>query len=528
MMLRDRWIKALAFAACLMPLIWIGWRTSQGNLTANPIEFITHFTGDWTIRFIVLTLAISPLRRLFGLPYLLRFRRLLGLFAFFYGSLHFLTWFWLDKYFDFREIAEDVVKRRFITVGFLGVLLMLPLAITSTKGWVRRLGPVRWQRLHRLVYVTATAGVVHYYWLVKSDVRWPLFYGVVVGLLLTSRLLGRRKAADSKTRSLRLSSIIRETGDTVTLRFPLPAGMPLGARPGQFLTFDWIVNGMKMPRSYSVSSSPRQVGYVEVTVKQQGIVSTFLNREAQAGLNVTAHGPFGHFCFDETRHKHIVLLAGGSGITPIMSMLRYIEEAAPETQVNLFYAVRGDDDVIFSEDLIRLQQRLPNFRCDLLASRPGPDWSGLRGHLSRSTIEDVLQGIDGRSFFLCGPPAFMLGMKEILSALGVPVSQIIEERFTIRTPLSTTDPNIRCSVEFAQSGGTFECSSTDSLLVVAESQGIEIPNSCRVGQCGTCATRVLEGEVEMEVEDGLEPALKAQGYRLLCVGRARGLVRLDA
>jgi ferredoxin-NADP reductase/DMSO/TMAO reductase YedYZ heme-binding membrane subunit len=527
-MLRNRWIKALAFAACLMPLIWLGWRALQENLTANPIEFITHFTGDWTIRFIVLTLAISPLRRLFGLPDLLRFRRMLGLFAFFYGSLHFLTWFWLDKYFDFREIVDDVVKRRFITVGFLGLLLMLPLAITSTKGWVRRLGPVPWQRLHRLVYVTAAAGVVHYYWLVKSDIRWPLFYGVVVGLLLAARLLRRRKAPDTRARSLQISSIVRQTGDTVTLRFPLSVGMPLGAKPGQFLTFDWVVNGKKVPRSYSVSSSPRRNDYVEVTVKQQGVVSTFLNREAQPGLNVTAHGPFGQFCFDETRHKRIVLLAGGSGITPIMSMLRYIEEVAPETQVNLFYGVRGESDVIFGEDLANLQKRLPAFRYILIASRPGPDWTGLHGYLSRSTLEDVLENIDGRTFFLCGPPPFMQSMKEILSALGVPAAQTIEERFTIGTPSSMADPNLRCSVEFAQSGGTFDCSSSDSLLDVAESHGIEIPYSCRVGQCGTCATRVLEGEVEMEIEDGLESARKAQGYRLLCVGRARGLVRLDA
>ncbi len=527
-MLRNRWIKALVFAACLMPLIWLGLRTLQGNLTANPIEFITHFTGDWTIRFIVLTLAISPLRKLFGLPDLLRFRRSLGLFAFFYGSLHFLTWFWFDKYFDFHEIAEDVIKRRFITVGFVGLLLMLPLAITSTKGWVRRIGPVRWQRLHRIVYITATASVVHYYWLVKSDVRWPLFYGVVVGLLLAARLLGRRKAPDTKARSLQLSSIIRQTGDTVTLRFPLSAGMPLGAKPGQFLTFDWVVNGKKLPRSYSISSSPQQNEYVEVTVKEQGLVSTFLNREARPGLNVAAHGPFGQFCFDETRHKRIVLVAGGSGITPIMSMLRYIEEVAPETQVNLFYAVRGESDVIFGEDLASLQERLPSFRYVLIASRPGPDWNGLRGHLSRSTFEDLLEDIDGRTFFLCGPSAFMLSMKEIVSALGVPNTQIHEERFTTGTSLSTGDPNVRCSVEFVQSGGIFECSSSDSLLLVAESHGIEIPSSCRVGQCGTCATRVLEGEVEMEVEDGLEPGRKAQGYRLLCVGRARGLVRLEA
>ena len=139
-MLRNRWIKALAFALCLAPLAWLAWRYWHDNLTANPIEYITHLTGDWTIRFIVLTLAVTPLRRLLGLADLVRFRRMLGLYAFFYGTLHFLTWFWLDKALDLHEITQDVVKRRFVTVGFLGLVLMLPLAITSTKGWIRRLG----------------------------------------------------------------------------------------------------------------------------------------------------------------------------------------------------------------------------------------------------------------------------------------------------------------------------------------------------------------------------------------------------
>src|ERR1700732_2386709 len=126
-MLRNRRAKALLFVLCLAPLCWLSWQAWRGNLTANPIEFITHFTGEWTFRFIVFTLAVTPLRRLFRQPDLTRFRRMLGLYAFFYGSLHFLTWLWLDKYFDLHDIAQDVVKRKFITVGFLGLLLMLPL-----------------------------------------------------------------------------------------------------------------------------------------------------------------------------------------------------------------------------------------------------------------------------------------------------------------------------------------------------------------------------------------------------------------
>jgi sulfoxide reductase heme-binding subunit YedZ len=199
-MLRRRWIKAVVFLLCLTPISWVLWRAFYGEgLTANPVEFITHFTGDWTIRFIVITLAVSPLRKLLALPDLIRFRRMLGLFAFFYGTLHFLTYFWLDKFFSMPEIAKDVVRRPFITAGFTAFVLMIPLALTSTKGWIRRLGGKRWQSLHRLIYLTAIAGVVHYYWLVKSDIRLPVFYGTLVAVLLGYRLAvylrGRNGAA---------------------------------------------------------------------------------------------------------------------------------------------------------------------------------------------------------------------------------------------------------------------------------------------------------------------------------------------
>lgn len=174
--------------ACLVPVAALVWRGFQEDLTADPIAFITHATGDWTLRFLVITLAITPLRKLLHLPQLIRFRRMLGLFAFFYVCLHFTTWIWLDKQFVWSEMWKDVEKRRFITVGFIGFALLVPLAITSTAGWIRRLGGKRWQMLHRLIYVTAVLGVIHYYWLVKSDVRKPLFYGCLVGMLLAWRL----------------------------------------------------------------------------------------------------------------------------------------------------------------------------------------------------------------------------------------------------------------------------------------------------------------------------------------------------
>jgi sulfoxide reductase heme-binding subunit YedZ len=186
--LSSKWTKLPVFVLCLVPLGRMAWRALHHHLTANPIEYVTHQTGDWTLIFVVATLAVTPARRLLRLPELVRFRRMLGLFAFFYGLLHFGTWMGLDKFFDWADMLEDVRKRTFITAGFTALVLMLPLALTSTAGWIRRLGGKRWRALHRLIYVTAIAGVVHYYWLVKSDVRKPLFYGALVALLLAARV----------------------------------------------------------------------------------------------------------------------------------------------------------------------------------------------------------------------------------------------------------------------------------------------------------------------------------------------------
>lgn len=187
-MLRGRAIKVLVFMLGLAPLAALGWYAWNSNLTANPIEFITRYTGDWTIRLIVATLAITPLRKLLGQPDLIRFRRMIGLYAFFYGVLHFATYIWLDKFFEWGEMWKDVFKRPFITAGFTAFLLMVPLALTSTKGWIRRMGGKRWQLLHRAVYFSGIAGVIHYYWLVKSDIRSPLLYGTLVAILLLWRI----------------------------------------------------------------------------------------------------------------------------------------------------------------------------------------------------------------------------------------------------------------------------------------------------------------------------------------------------
>ncbi|HYX52394.1 MAG TPA: protein-methionine-sulfoxide reductase heme-binding subunit MsrQ [Candidatus Limnocylindrales bacterium] len=182
-----RVLKVPVFLLCLAPLSLLVWKAWQQDLGANPVDVITRSTGKWTLVFLLLTLSVSPVRKLASMPWLVRFRRMLGLFAFFYGCLHLTTYVWLDKFFDVHAMLHDIAKRKFITAGMTGWFLMLPLAITSTTGWIRRMGGKRWQRLHRLIYLSALAGVVHFVWLVKADLRRPLAYGSVLGVLLLYR-----------------------------------------------------------------------------------------------------------------------------------------------------------------------------------------------------------------------------------------------------------------------------------------------------------------------------------------------------
>jgi methionine sulfoxide reductase heme-binding subunit len=184
-----RYFKPVIFLACLVPLAWLAWRGFHADLGANPIEAITHFTGDWTMRFLLITLTITPLRQLTRQYWLIGLRRMFGLFAFFYGTLHLMTWVWLDKFFDPHEMLADIAKRRFITAGMTAFALMIPLALTSTKWAIRKLGGKRWQALHRLIYFSAAAGVIHYIWLVKADLRKPLQYAAILGVLLGYRLV---------------------------------------------------------------------------------------------------------------------------------------------------------------------------------------------------------------------------------------------------------------------------------------------------------------------------------------------------
>lgn len=195
-----RVIKPLVFALALTPLALLAWKATHGGLGAHPQEFVNRFFGDWALRFLLIALSVTPVRGLTGWNALARFRRMLGLFAFFYACLHVTSYVAVDQFFDWAAIGKDIVKRNYITVGMATFLVLIPLAATSTDGMLRRLGGPRWKKLHRLVYVAGVAGVFHFYMMVKADVREPLIYAAILAALLGYRVAQRVKRAAKKPR----------------------------------------------------------------------------------------------------------------------------------------------------------------------------------------------------------------------------------------------------------------------------------------------------------------------------------------
>ena len=326
--------------------------------------------------------------------------------------------------------------------------------------------------------------------------------------------------------------MIQQTPDSSTLRFAVNGERTLDARPGQFLTFSFLFDGEKKTRCYSICSSPARSGYVEITPKRvaNGSVSVFLNDRAAIGMTVEA-SPFGQFCL-LPENKKIVLLAAGSGITPMMAMLRYLDDLCLDTQATLLYCVRTRDDIMFRRELEELGGRLKSFRYDVLLSQPDASWPGERGHISREFICRNVSAFEARIFFLCGPPPFMDAARRILIDLGVTADQIRQETFggagATPKPPSAGAVETGFMIEFMSSGKTAAVVEGQSLLEAAAQAGVDIPSACRQGQCGTCKTRLPAGDVQMTAEQGLDPESKTRGFILTCVGHATGNVRLDA
>lgn len=547
-----------------VPLVLLGWDAARGQLGVNGVNFAIRTTGMLGLVFLMLALVITPLRRLTGWSVLVAARRRIGVYAFVYLATHFTIFFALDRAGSVGSTIHEVLTRRYLQIGTVGLCLLVPLAVTSTDAMVARLGARRWKRLHRLTYVAAVAGVLHYALLVKSDLRQPLAFAAVLTALLGYRVvrsaLDRRAkpakpakpAPAVKARSgfwsgeLRVAGVVEETPDVRTFRLVALDGgaLPFEARPGQYLNLALTIDGKKVRRSYTIASSPTCREHCEITVKRaaDGYASHHLHDAVREGDRLRVSAPAGRFVFTGDEASRVLLLAGGVGVTPLMSMVRYLTERAWGGEIHLVFSVKQAADVIFREELDRLAKRFPRLHVTVTLTREpeGSDWAGERGPITAELLRRVVGAKFEGPVYLCGPDAMMAAMRGVLAEVGVREGDVHTEAF-ISPPSSATNEAESAhedtapaaagglvNIRFATSKRAAEVSRATTVLEAAESAGVDIPFECRSGICGQCRTRLVAGEVSMEAEDALTPDDRAKGMILACQAHAKGDVVVEA
>jgi glycine betaine catabolism B len=572
-----RFGKLLVTFNALIPGAMLAWDAAHRQLGVNGVNYALHTTGLLALICLLLGLAVTPLRKLTGWNALIAVRRSLGLTAFFYTCVHFAIFFVFDRALSVSSTVHEILSRRYLLIGFAGLVLMTPLALTSTSGMVMRLGARRWKALHRLVYLVAIAGALHYTLLVKSDLRQPLAFASVLALLLGFRVvraaLDRRKVrplvatATARTSApaskpafwsgeLRVARVFEETPDVRTIRLMNIEGgeLPFSYKPGQYLNLALVIDGRRVNRSYTIASSPTRAHSCEITVKRSaaGHGSRHLHEVVRQGSHLKVSAPAGRFVFTGEESDRVVLIAGGVGITPLMSIVRYLTDRCWTGDIYLVFSARKQADLIFWEELGYLQRRFANLHvCATLSQEPGSDWMGRRGQITKELLTAFVPELARLPVYLCGPDAMMAGTRQMLGELGVPESAVKTEAFV--SPASSpaelgaaelpaprgeapaadaTEPSIddgeMASIRFERSGRIFELPASLTVLETAEAAGVEIPFECRSGICGQCKTRLLAGRVTMETEDALSAAEKARGLILACQAHPVGRVTVDA
>ncbi len=581
-----RFAKFLVVTNALVPGAILAWDAAHGQIGVNGVNYALHTTGLLALIFLLLTLLVTPLRKLTGWNTLISYRRTLGLVAFSYACVHFLIFFGLDRALSVSSTLHEIFTRRYLLIGTLGLLLMVPLAVTSTNGMLMRLGAKRWKALHRLVYVVASAGALHYYLLVKSDVRQPLAFAGVLAALLGFRVIrylldrGKKRSVPARapvaaapaavvtarprfwSGELRVARVFDETPDVRTFRLMRPDGQPLPFehKPGQYLNLALTIDGKRVNRSYTIASSPTRGHYCEVTVKRSpvGYGSCHLHDRINVDSLLKVSAPAGRFVFTGAEADRVILIAGGVGITPLMSIIRYLTDRCWPGQIYLLFSAKKQADLIFSDELAYLGRRFPNLHvCQTLSREDSPDqgstWRGERGSISRELLGRFVPDVARGPVYLCGPDPMMAAMRALLLEMGLPEAALETEAFVSpQASQAATDaaeervsPMLEASavpdmapspgvdgdgarVRFQRSGRVFPLSATKSLLELAEDAGVEIPFECRSGICGQCKTKLVSGRVSMDSEDALSPAEKTRGFILACQAHALGDITVDA
>jgi ferredoxin-NADP reductase len=341
---------------------------------------------------------------------------------------------------------------------------------------------------------------------------------------------------------LRVGSILPETPSVKTFRLVPSSGdrfLPFTFVPGQFLNVAFSIGGARMNRSYSISSSPTHREYVDLTVKREprGAVSRHIVDLLRVGDLVETGGPIGRFTFDGTGADSIVLLSGGVGITPMVSISRYLTERSWPGDIYFIYACRTPVDYILGNEVAALQRANPKLHVAVTMTRPeGTDWKGPRGHLTKEFLAQTVPDLASRRVHLCGPPTMMDETKAMLAELGVPPEQLKTEAFGATKPapaaagtsMKPTAPAIGPSVTFSTNNKSARIHTGQTVLELSEELGIGIENSCRVGTCGICKVKKTSGEVTMEIEDSLTPEDKTNGIILACQAKPKSDIAVEA
>ena len=531
----------------------------QRQLGANGTKFALHTTGLLALLFFVLSLAVTPLKRLTGWNELVAARRTLGLFGFFYLVVHFGIFFVLDREASVSGAVHEILTRRYLQIGTVALLLFTPLALTSTDGMITRLGARRGKRLHSISYLATSLGSLHYILQTKSDLRQPLVFAGLLGVLLGSRVLGyyadrarRAKRPRPWSGELRISRVSDETHDVRTFRLVRAAGgpLPFTYRAGQYLNLALSIDGQRVNRSYTIASAPTHTDYCEITVKKAsgGWASRHLHDALAEGGLVKVYAPAGRFVFDGEGTSRVLLVAGGVGITPLMSMVRTLTDRAWRGRIDLVYSVKTRADIVFEKELEELARRFPDLHVTVTLTREPKesDWKGERGPITRELVERVAPNLRSTPIYLCGPDPMMAAMTTLLRGLADPSAPIHVEAFVSppRAPAAEDDVATERAaeadespargdggvvmVQFATSGASTSVAEGETLLDAAEELGIDIPFDCRAGICGQCKTKLVKGRVVMDVQDALTPEDHKRRLVLACQARPVRDVIVDA
>ena len=594
-----QFLRALVVLNGAIPLVMLLWDAYRGQLGANSVNNALHITGILSLVFLFLSLLMSPLKWSTGWGGWIAFRRALGLYGFFYAVVHLVIYVGFDRALSLSSTLNEIWMRRFLQVGAVAILLMVPLAVTSTNGIIQRMGPKRWKLLHRTAYAVAILGVLHYYMLVKSDVRQPLAFAGVLTMLLGGRF-GRyyyelnhaskktatrvsvvpttkitplgvsavptaavlaevRKPVAQWKGELRIGGIFEETPGVKTFRLMATNGgpFPFDYQPGQFINTQLMIDGKRVNRSYTLASSPTRRDSCELSIKREpmGTASRYIHDHLHVGDVVKISGPSGKFTFTGNESSSVLLIAGGVGITPLMSITRYLTDRAWSGDIYFLIVAKTEQDLIFRDEITLLQKRFPQLHVCVTLTRCNEStmWDGERGRATGSLLQRFVPNVTSVPVFLCGPNEMMDATREMLRGIGVPDSIVRTEAFagkksaiassdtvvgesnmvekhetTIVSPPVLSTNSTTSAVSFHRSNLQTLVSADTTILEAAESVSVALPFECRSGFCGQCKTRIIEGQVQMDCEDALSPAEKAGCWILACQARPQSNVVVDA